>query len=157
MSNVCMDKALDFKEYRFIFLTLTCRNAEGEDLSSIIDNLFHAYKKLTERKVFKQSVKGWFRALEVTHNLDKKSSSFDTYHPHFHVILMVNKSYFTDKDYYLSQKKWTSLWKDCLKVDYTPVVDVRAFKTRSKISVSKSVAEAAKYTVKDNDYIVKDN
>lgn len=38
------------------------------------------------------------------------------------------------------------------------MVDVRAFKIRNKISVSKSsVSEVAKYTVKDNDYIVKDS
>jgi len=34
------------------------------------------------------------------------------------------------------------------------VVDVRAFKTRTKKQISKSLAETAKYTVKDNDYLV---
>ncbi|KGM99349.1 hypothetical protein Z969_10765 [Clostridium novyi A str. 4570] len=149
-----MDRALDIKEYRFIFLTLTCKNVYGEDLNNCLDNMYKAFRKLTERKQFKKSIKGFFRGLEVTHNLDTSSISYDTYHPHFHVILMVNKSYFTDKDYYLSQAKWTELWKDCLKVDYTPIVNVKAFKTGTKSKVAKSVSESAKYTVKDNDYLI---
>lgn len=152
-----MDSALGSKDYRFIFLTLTCKNIYADDVSETIDTLFHAFKKLTERKQFKQVVKGWFRALEITHNLDLDSNSFDTYHPHFHCILMVNKSYFSDTKQYLSQEKWTSIWKSCLKVDYTPVVDVRAFKVGTKKQIAKSVAETAKYTVKDNDYLVMDN
>jgi len=152
-----MDKALEIKEYRFIFLTLTCRNVDGEELSSTLDKLFHAFKKLSERKIVKKSIVGWFRALEVTHNLDKASKDYDTYHPHFHIILMVNKSYFNMPELYISQEKWTSLWKESLQADYTPIVDVRAFKTRTKKQISKSLAETAKYTVKDNDYLVSDD
>lgn len=149
-----MDEALKEKEYRFVFLTLTCKNIYSEDLSQTIDNLFHSFKKLTERKQIKKVVKGWFRALEVTHNLDDKSKYYNTYHPHFHIILMVNKSYFKHTDEYLTQKDWTSIWKDCLKADYTPIVNVKAFKTGTKKKVQKSVAESAKYTVKDNDYLI---
>lgn len=152
-----MDKALEMREYRFIFLTLTCKNVEGAELSSTLDTLFHAFKKLSERKIFKNAVKGWFRALEVTHNLDETSEFYDTYHPHFHIILMVNKRYFKDTELYITQEKWTSLWQESLKVDYPPVVDIRAFKTGTKKQVSKSLAETAKYTVKDNDYILEDN
>lgn len=147
-----MDQALQEKDYRFIFLTLTCRNVEGVELSTSIDNLFKAYNLLTKRKVFKQSVNGWFRALEVTHNMKN-----DTYHPHFHVVLMVNKSYFNNTNCYITQKDWTNLWQDSLKVDYTPIVDVRAFKTSTKLQTSKSVAETAKYAVKDSDLIVRDD
>lgn len=149
-----MDKALDLKDYRFIFLTLTCKNIYADDVRNTLDNLFKAFNLLTKRKQFKQSIKGWFRALEITNNLDVHSKDFNTYHPHFHCILMVNKSYFNDKNYYISQEKWTSLWKSCLKVDYTPIVNVKAFKTGTKSKVSKSVAESAKYTVKDNDYLL---
>lgn len=152
-----MDKALEIKDYRFLFLTLTCRNVEGTELSSTLDDLFKAFNLLTKRKQVNQAVKGWFRALEITHNLDVKSKDYDTYHPHFHVILMVNKSYFTDTKFYLSQKDWTSLWKDSLKVDYTPVVNIKAFKTGTKKQVAKSVSESAKYTVKDNDFLIEGN
>ena len=152
-----MDKALDKKDYRFIFLTLTCKNSEGEELSSTLDSLFYAYKKLMLKVDVKKAVKGWFRALEITHNLDENSLNFDTYHPHFHVILMVNKSYFNDSNYYISHEKWTSMWKQCLNVDYDPVVNIKAFKTSTRSNTVKSVSEAAKYTVKDNDYIILDD
>lgn len=151
-----MNKALEEKEYRFLFLTLTCRNVDGEYLSEQIDNLFYAFNKMTKRKIFRQSVKGLFRALEVTHNLDKNSNNYDTYHPHFHMVLMVNKNYFTDNKIYISHEKWVELWKSCMEVDYEPLVNIKAFKSRTKEETEKSVAEVAKYTVKDDDLIIKD-
>lgn len=152
-----MDKALELKDYRFIFLTLTCKNVEGIELSSTLDILFHSFDKMFRRAIVKKSIKGWFRALEVTHNLDETSEFYDTYHPHFHIILMVNKSYFNMPELYISQEKWTSLWQESLQADYTPRVDIRAFKVGTKKQVSKSLAETAKYTVKDNDYILENN
>ncbi|SES71510.1 protein rep [Anaerobranca gottschalkii] len=135
-----MDYALQEQEYRFIFfLTITCKNIEGHELSRQIDNLFYAFKKLVLKAKVKKAVKGWFRAYRL------------------HIILMVNKSYFKKTDLYLSQEEWTSLWKDCLKVDYTPVVDVRAFKTGTKKQTAKSVAETVKYAVKDTDYLIENN
>ena len=56
---------------------------------------------------------------------------------------------------YLSQEKWTNLWKESLKVDYTPVVDVRRVKSKNK-DFGKVIAETAKYTVKADDYLIKD-
>jgi len=146
-----MNKALDNEEYRFLFLTLTCKNVYGEDLSSQIDDLFYAFNKMTKRKIFKDSIKGWFRGLEVTHNLTD-----DTYHPHFHIILTVNKNYFINPREYISHENWVKLWKSCLKIDYNPIVNIKAFKTGNKKQVEKSIAETAKYTVKDNDFIIKD-
>lgn len=146
-----MDRALEDKEYRFLFLTLTVKNCIGEELSSEIDRMFNSLKLLFKRKKVKGIVIGYFRGLEVTYN-----EECDTYNPHFHIILMVNKSYFKKSDKYLTQKDWTNLWKDCLKVDYTPIVNVKAFKTASKEQTRKSICEVAKYTVKDNDYLFED-
>ncbi len=146
-----MDRALEDKEYRFLFLTLTVKNCIGEELSSEIDRMFNSLKLLFKRKEVKGIVIGYFRGLEVTYN-----EECDTYHPHFHIILMVNKSYFKKSDKYLTQKDWTNLWKDCLKVDYTPIINVKAFKTASKEQTRKSICEVAKYTVKDNDYLFED-
>jgi plasmid rolling circle replication initiator protein Rep len=151
-----MNTALEEKEYRFLFLTLTCKNVNGEDLSNQIDELFKAFTKTTRRKQFKQSVKGWFRALEVTHNLDKSSVNYDTYHPHFHMVLMVNESYFKDTRIYLTHKDWVELWKSCMSIDYEPFINIKAFKSGTKEETEKSVAEVAKYAVKDDDLIIKD-
>ncbi len=172
------------EDYKFIFLTLTCENVNGSELNNQLDLLSKSFIKLFKRKDVKQSVKGYFRALEITHdtnkyitkdmyygNKDKHLKSrakyykglslkvgdlnpnFNKYHPHYHCILVVNKSYFTDKDYYLSQKKWTSLWQESLSCDYVPIVDVRKFKNNN----TKEISEVSKYTVKDNDYITHDD
>lgn len=152
-----MDEVTFNGDYDFIFLTLTTRNCIGVDLSHTIDVLFGAFKKMVKRKMFKASIKGYFRALEVTHNLNYHSKFFDTYHPHIHCVLVVNKSYFKGGKYYISQSEWVNLWKDCLSADYTPIVDVRRFKDIKGKGIEKSIAEVAKYTVKAKDFIVRDN
>lgn len=136
-------------EYAYIFLTLTVRNCVADELSGTLDSLMNAWGKLERRQAFEKAVKGWYRGLEVTHNVDKLSPSYDTYHPHFHCLLAVNKSYFKKSDY-LKKADWADLWKQSLGVDYVPVVDVR----RVKGTNSQAVAEAAKYAVKDADYII---
>jgi plasmid rolling circle replication initiator protein Rep len=150
-----MDFALQERKYRYIFLTLTLKNCPGEKLSTEIDQLMAGFDRMFRRAQVRKSIKGWFRALEVTHNLDPNSPSYDTYHPHFHVILMVSQTYF-NAGYYIPQKKWTSLWQESMRLDYTPIVDVRSFKASTPDRVAKSVAEAAKYTVKDSDYLLDD-
>ena len=144
-----MDQVEKNYNYRYIFLTLTVKNCYSEDLKDTLDLMTKSFNKLSERKAFKKAIKGYFRSLEITYNKQD-----NTYHPHFHLILAVNKSYFTDKDYYLSQENWTRLWKESLQVDYKPVVDVRRVKSKDK-NFSKIIAETAKYTVKSEDFLIK--
>lgn len=94
-----MDHVEENYNYRYIFLTLTVRNCYGEDLRDTLDLMTKSFNKLSERKAFKQAVKGYFRSLEITYN--KKDN---TYHPHFHMILAVDNSYFTQSKIYLSQE-----------------------------------------------------
>lgn len=145
-----MDLVVNEDKTAFLFLTLTCRNVEGKDLSLQIDELFKAYELLVKRKAVKDISMGWFRALEVTHNLHT-----NTYHPHFHVVMGVDQKYFVNPDVYLSHEKWVNLWKQSMRVDYIPVVDVRRVKSASK-SLEKTVAEVAKYTVKEGDFLIRD-
>lgn len=149
-----VSKVMDYVEenydYKYIFLTLTVKNCYGEDLKDTLDLMTGSFNKLNQRKPFKNAVKGYFRGLEVTYNEDE-----NTYHPHFHLILAVNKSYFSDTKSYLSQEDWTNLWKESLKVDYTPIVDVRRIKASDDDTYGKAIAETAKYTVKTNDYLIK--
>ena len=145
-------KAMDGK-YSFILLTLTLVNCAGEDLPKTLDLMFDAWKRMTERKQFRDAVKGWYRALEVTHNVDYGDKSFDTYHPHFHAILVVNKSYFK-KSIYVKHNEWVELWRQSIRVDYAPKVNVKKVKGDTVQDVIKATAEVAKYTVEDEDYIV---
>ena len=114
---------------QWLFLTLTVKNTTSESLSETISGMFEGFNRLTKYKAFKTSVKGFFRALEVTKNRDAESEAFGTYHPHFHVLLCVPASYFKKKEYYITQNEWTSLWKKAMKLDYTPVVHIQKSKT----------------------------
>ncbi|RMH95205.1 replication protein, partial [Stutzerimonas nitrititolerans] len=64
--------------------------------------------------------KGYVRKLEITYNKER-----DDYHPHFHVLIAVNKSYFTDKRYYISQKEWLELWRDVTGISEITQVQVQ--------------------------------
>lgn len=142
---------LDLKHYDFLFLTLTSRNVYPEDLKQEINNLMTAFNKMTKRKIYKNSILGHFRGLEITHNIKD-----DTYHPHFHIVLVVSKSYFDNSKKYIKQSEWVDLWQSCLKVNYKPIVDIRKFKAKNNKTISTAVAEAVKYTVKSTDYIITD-
>jgi plasmid rolling circle replication initiator protein Rep len=131
------------KDYSFIFLTMTCKNVSGADLGKQIDNLYLAYKKLCKYKRFQNAVQGWCRCFEITHNWKTRE-----YHPHFHCILAVDKSYFKS-DLYIQQDEWCYLWQSCLNVAYKPIVDVRVF-SESEKGKGKEVAEVAKYTIKSS-------
>lgn len=134
----------------FIFLTLTTPNVEGAYLDSSIRNYNKSFERLMKRKEVKCVVKGYIRKLEVTYNSDKTSKSYDTYHPHFHVVLAVNKSYFTDKNYYINHDRWLNLWREATGDYSITQVDVR----KAKINDYKEVYELAKYSAKDTDYLI---
>ena len=152
-------------EYEFLFLTLTVVNCKGSELSETISKMQKAWTKYFVRpdrvnRRAKDVIKGYFKALEVTHNLNKRSKSYDTYHPHFHIILAVNKSYF-HKDDYIKQKEWLEMWKKAYGDPRITQVDVRKCKSKSSIqageqyvkSLSSAVAEVAKYAVKSSSYV----
>ena len=164
--------ALQDEGYRLIMATFTVKNVSGQDLKAQLSELTKSFNKMTCYKQFKASVKGYFRALEITHDTkeyitksmyenskayyDKmglsagdKNPNFGMYHPHFHVLLAVNKSYFDDKRYYIKQGDFAKMWQRALKANYTPVVDVRAIKGSRK-----DINEVAKYTTKSGDYLV---
>jgi plasmid rolling circle replication initiator protein Rep len=148
-----MDHVQASHNYRFIFLTLTQKNVPGDKLTSELDRIFDGFNLMTKRKEFKAISKGFFRSLEVTHNWER-----DDYHPHIHMVIAVNKSYFKDKAY-IGHARWMEMWRDCMGLDYDPSVDVRTVKPdqnekeQKKISIKKAIAEVAKYSVKSDDYI----
>jgi hypothetical protein len=74
---------------------------------------------------------------------------------------MVPPAYFQGD--YLKQRQWATLWKQCLRIDYWPIVDIRAVKldlVQTSRRVNKpparmweAVAEILKYAVKPSDMI----
>lgn len=150
-------------QYRFIFVTLTVPNVTGQELPGAIDDLMTAWKKFFRYRRL-GFIKGFFRVLEITRNNNRKSKSYGTYHPHFHVIVAVNPSYFKSKEY-LKRDDWLKLWQKATGDPTITQVDVRTVKakdgealqdetTKSLIeSLSAAVAEVAKYPMKSSDYL----
>lgn len=105
------------EKVQWVFLTLTVRNIEGDKLKNTMDQMTKAWNRFAGYAKFKRSVKGYFRAMEVTRNWDKESEWYGTYHPHFHVLLAVPNGYFKKKDLYITQADWTSMWQRAMKLD----------------------------------------
>lgn len=171
--SILMEHLRKEENKEFIFLTLTTPNVKGADLDSSIKSYNKAFKKLMERKEVKGIVKGYIRKLEVTYQKEKYITkelwkrkkdyyqkrgleigdlepNYDTYNPHFHVVLAVSKSYFTDKDYYINHDRWLNLWQESTGDYSITQVDVR----KAKINDYKEVYELAKYSAKDSDYLI---
>ncbi|WP_300972707.1 protein rep, partial [Streptococcus thermophilus] len=77
---------------RFLFLTLTVKNVEGEALNSTISQLTKSFDRLFKRAKVQRNLLGYLRSVEVTHNGKDK-----TYHPHIHVLMMVKPNYFSGR------------------------------------------------------------
>lgn len=134
---------------RFIFLTLTEKNADSEDLKQALRDMTKAFTKLMNYKKVKQNLLGYVRSTEITVN-DERSD----YHQHMHAILFVKANYFNNA--YISQKEWVKLYQRARKLDYAPSVRVEVIKPnkeKGKNSLVASAYETAKYQVKDSDVI----
>ena len=141
----------DKPKSRWLFLTLSTRNAiDGESLEKSLREMTKAFDKLSRYKKVKQNLIGFMRSTEVTVN--HKDGS---YNQHMHVLLCVENSYFKNKDNYISQEEWIKLWQRALKVNYKPVVNIKAIKPNKKgdSDIQAAIKETSKYSVKSSDYL----
>ncbi|MCI5747934.1 MAG: protein rep, partial [Clostridium perfringens] len=143
-----------------------------EELEQAIKEYNKAFKRLMELKEVKGMVKGYIRKLEVTYQGEKYITkklwkikkdyyiklglkigdlepNYNTYNPHFHIVIAVNKSYFKSRDY-IPRERWLELWKKSMRDDRITQVDVR----KAKMSNYKEVYELSKYSAKDSDYLI---
>lgn len=150
------------KDYAFIFVTLTVPNCHDEDLSQTIDDMNRAWRKYIKYKRISKICKGFFKTLEITYNKES-----DSYHPHFHIIIAVPKSYFKKEDY-IPHSEWLNLWRKAMKNQKITQVDVRKIRPKNATAsgadcsnvfqtIGGAVAEVAKYAVKSSSYLFKSN
>lgn len=125
-----------------IFLTLTAPNVVGELLEFEIKDFNKAFERMSKTLAFTSICKGYIRKLEVTYNAQE-----NTYHPHFHVVIAVNKNYFTKN--YINQKKWLEMWQVAKRNPKITQVDIR----KVKMNDMKDVYEMATYSAKASDYL----
>ena len=149
MLSIMMQAIAQEKQYEFLFMTLTTPNVKGNQLNEEINLFNQALSKLFRRKKVKAAIKGYVRKLEITYNKER-----DDYNPHFHLILAVNKTYFTNPRYYINQVEWLDLWRDVTGktgvnpdgTDEITQLDIRKVKGFQQ---EKAVLEVAKYSAKD--------
>ncbi len=147
---VVMQAIKEELNYEFLFLTLTVPNVPAEELDNEIREMSKAYNHLTKLKAFKRVSKGHIRKLEVTYNKER-----DDYHPHFHVLIAVSRSYFNSR-YYINHSEWLNMWREVTgKVgidengkDEITALDVRRVKTGVNET---AYLEMAKYSAKGSD------
>lgn len=146
-------------DYEYLLLTLTAPNVKGDDLHDELKKYSKAFDQMLKRKKYKAIVQGFIRKLEITYN--KKT---DTYHPHYHVIIAVNKSYFKDKDLYIKRDTWLKDWQRAMKDSSITQVDIRKVYDKStvdtdltKSSIQTGILEVAKYTAKSGDYLISED
>ncbi|HHA2898946.1 TPA: protein rep [Stenotrophomonas maltophilia] len=131
----------------WLLLTLTVRNCEITDLRATLKDMREGWRRLINRKAGPMAnVGGWIRTAEITRGKDGSA------HPHFHVLLAVPPSYFGKR--YVSKAKWAEAWKDALRLDYEPVVDIRRVKPKGEHSApAVAAAEVLKYATKAGDLL----
>lgn len=175
MLSLCMEYIKKELNYDFIFLTLTTPNVQADSLNDEIKNYNKAFDRLMKLAPVKKICKGYVRKLEVTYAknefitpelFEKKKNyyikrglkvgdrepNFDTYNPHFHVVIAVNKSYLAKKEIdrgYLSQQKWLELWQQSMRNTTITQVKVQQVQENN----GKEIFEIAKYSAKDSDFL----
>ena len=127
----------DYPTTKYILLTLTAQNVNVEEVRTTIEWMNSGWRKLIKRKCFPAI--GWVKSIEVTRNTSK-----NTCHPHIHALLAVKSDY--NGRGYIKKSKWRELWKDCLKVDYLPVVSVEKV-----TNLEASIPNIVKYSTKGCD------
>lgn len=161
----------------FLFLTLTTPNIKADSVKTEIDRFNKAFNKLFKRRNIERSIKGYIRKLEMTYDKERfitkemykrkqayfkkrnlkigdNNPSFDTYNPHFHVLLCVDKSYFKKKELYIKQEEWLEMWRDV--ADLPEITQVSIQKV-NLIRGGNAVAEIAKYSAKDYEMSVSED
>lgn len=191
-----MQKDNNYKNSSLIFVTLTQKNVAGGELAHEIKKMNSAIKKmLKEEPLFKDFSKrakdkktgkmkkvirkalcqGTVRHLEVTAKYNPTTDRIE-YHPHFHMVLLVKKSYWSNKDgLQWSNPKLQKIWRQYMELDYNPNVDIRLVKdeydsnnsennviqiankkNKSKFETLESsgaIKEISKYSTKESDII----
>jgi len=144
-----------FPNHRWLFLTLTIRNCELDDLKGTIKQLNDGFNRLSKQSKFPfvGSVKAveitrawdiydqftgeylgrhgskWIFQYQAKHNTALRMEPTTEVHPHLHVIGLVKPSYFGG-NYYLTQAEWREMWQKALRVNYLPIVDIRVVKCK---------------------------
>lgn len=99
----------NLKDFAFLHMVLTVPNCPASELRSTLKFMELCSSRMFKVDSVKRAFKGVARCTEVTYN-----KRLDNYHPHFHCLVAVNRSYFTSRDYLKRNDivdLWSILWK----------------------------------------------
>ena len=131
-----------YPSHRWLFLTLTAKTCPVSQLRAQLTKLNKSFARLTQRKDW--PAVGYLRTVEVKRRWNGEA------HPHIHVLLLVKASYFSSK--YVSKAKWSKLWGECLRVDYSPVIHCSPVKKReTPEKLLSAIIGIVKYQTKEDD------
>lgn len=130
-----------------IFITFTMKNVDEKSIGKSFSHFAESFHRLIKYKVVKDVCIGAIRSSEITYNIER-----DDYNTHIHCLLWMKPGYFKGGAY-LSQEKWTELWKKAAKLDYTPIVNVKVVKPKEPTEkdptgLFSAVLEVCKYPIK---------
>lgn len=133
---------------RPIFATFTMQNVKADEIGDSFSHFARSFIKLRQYKEVTGSLVGGIRASEITYNSDR-----DDYNTHIHCLMWMKPRYFTAD--YIPQERWTELWKRAAKLNYEPVVNIKAVKPKKPTEsdptgLFSAVLEVSKYPVKPN-------
>jgi len=150
-------EAADFwRGSRIAMLTLTIKNCSPMQLRQTLNGMALAFKRLQQRKFWKENIMGYARHTEITYNAEA-----NTMHPHYHIMLVLAPN--ANKLGVIGSTIATD-WRDALRVEYLPIYDIRyAYSSRNitvrdkngetiadadNIKLISAFSQASKYMVK---------
>lgn len=169
--SVVMEAMHTEHDVKYLFLTLTTPNVRADDVKSEIEMMNKAFSNLFKRRNVKKVIQGYARKLEMTYDsnplittplFEKKqlyyerrglrvgdeNPTYDTYNPHFHVVLAVKKSYFNDSRNYIRRDEWLEMWREATGDNTITQVHIERIKEKQ---TGNAVAEISKYAAKSNE------
>ena len=133
-------KLEEVKEKNYLLMTLNGNNVTEENLKHEIEDNNRAFVSLMRLDLFKRTVTGYIKAVEITY-INEKS----TYLPHLHVILVVKGGYRkymklnTDKEHIIEQ--WNSQ-----KKSHGLFADIQSVRDIEKVMGYLTVSQKKRYT-----------
>jgi plasmid rolling circle replication initiator protein Rep len=135
-------RSLMWKAKAYKLLPKIIENVPITDLRDTLTNMNRSFQRFSQLKAF--PAVGWLRSTEITRGRDGNA------HPHFHCLLMVPPGYFAGQNY-IKQSQWMEMWRKSMRLDYEPVIDVRAIKQGSQ--PMQLIPELLKYCTKESDMV----
>lgn len=132
-----------YPKARYGLLTLTVRNCQVSELKGSIQDLKSGYKRLRTRLPVKNFVLGSAWSIEVTRRYDGSA------HHHMHVLIMGKASAACGRGY-LSKAAWSNLWKECMNLDYEPIVHCKWFPKKSGEDELRQLVGTLRYMTKES-------